>query len=71
MKFMNEVVDGGRMKEEWSDSNGTIYENLSYGKQENEKYDLYIPSNIDKDSKQSLMLFLHGGSWEAGTRKDD
>lgn len=55
--------------EEWKDSDGTIYTNLSYGNGTN-TFDLYIPNGIDILKKQPVMLFLHGGSWESGSKAD-
>ena len=55
--------------EEWKEGDGTIYYNLSYGNGTN-TFDLYIPNGIDILKKQPVMLFLHGGSWESGSKID-
>lgn len=34
------------------------------------KYDLYVPSNIDKGKAQQLILYIHGGSFNSGTKED-
>lgn len=37
------------IKVKWDDKIGTIYKDLSYENENNNKYDLYIPSNLDKE----------------------
>lgn len=62
--------DGGYM-EDWDDSNGTVYPGQPYGDgSASHLYDLYIPAGADPARPQALMLFIHGGSWNGGTRKD-
>lgn len=55
---------------EWNDSVGTIYKDLSYENQNNNKYDLYIPEGLDKSKNQQLILFIHGGSFNSGSKED-
>lgn len=51
----------------WNESTGTIYRNLSYG---SHGYDLYIPAGLDPAEDQYLILFIHGGSFNSGTKED-
>ena len=68
------------IKVEWDESVGEIYSNLDY---ENDRYvfdywtddngnqyDLYIPSGLDKLENQYLILFIHGGSFNSGSKED-
>lgn len=52
----------------WNDGDGEIYRGLEY--QSGLSYNLYVPTNIDKSKDQSVILFLHGGSWEGGSKED-
>lgn len=62
--------DGGYI-EDWSDSDGTVYSDQAYGDgSASHLYDLYIPADADPAKSQAVMLFIHGGSWTSGTRKD-
>ena len=38
----------GKYKADWSDSVGTVYTDISYGKGEANKFDLYLPADSDK-----------------------
>ena len=33
-------------------------------------YDLYVPDAAKKDEKQTVLLFIHGGAWVSGQKKD-
>ena len=55
---------------EWNDSIGICYEDLEYENNFGHKYDLYIPTNIDADKEQSLILYIHGGSFNSGSKED-
>ena len=33
-------------------------------------YDLYVPNNLDKTAKQTVILFIHGGAWTKGFKTD-
>lgn len=54
----------------WVDSVGTIYKDLDYENSNNNKYDLYVPTNLDKDKDQYLIVFIHGGSFNSGSKED-
>lgn len=58
------------IKVKWDDKIGTIYKDLSYENENNNKYDLYIPSNLDKEKKQYLIVYIHGGSFNSGSKED-
>ena len=58
------------IKVEWDESVGDIYSNLDYENDNGNQYDLYIPSGLDKSENQYLILFIHGGSFNSGSKED-
>lgn len=58
------------IKVEWDESVGEIYSNLDYENGNGNQYDLYIPSGLDKLENQYLILFIHGGSFNSGSKED-
>lgn len=53
----------------WDDTVGQKIENLPYFNEHGNKYDLYIPANLDKEQEQALILFIHGGGFTSGEKK--
>lgn len=49
-------------------SNFTLKNNLSYGKDPRQVLDVYTPENVRP--KESLIVFVHGGSWASGSKDD-
>lgn len=39
---------------EWSDEIGTLYEDISYGKEESNKFDLYVPKDNSKAISRAI-----------------
>ncbi len=60
---------GGYM-ESWSEDDGRVLSGLSYGKEASNKYDLYLPKNLDPKADAPLLLLIHGGSWTGGKRDE-
>lgn len=58
------------IKVEWDESVDEIYSNLDYENDNGNQYDLYIPSGLDKLENQYLILFIHGGSFNSGSKED-
>ena len=58
------------IKVEWDESVGEIYSYLDYENDNGNQYDLYIPSGLDKLENQYLILFIHGGSFNSGSKED-
>lgn len=57
--------------EDWSEgTDGTAMYNQKYGERGCQKYDLYLPKNLDKTSPQGIILFIHGGSWNMGSKEN-
>lgn len=50
---------------EWNDTVGCVYENPS-----DHKYDLYVPKNLDTPESKCLILYIHGGSFNSGSKED-
>lgn len=59
--------ENGGTNVEWSESDGTVHRNLSYGNEKRNRFDLFIPNN---PKKGAMMLFVHGGSWMGGEKED-
>ena len=54
----------------WDESVGTVYTDLDYENSYNHKYDLYIPTGLDKEKSQYLIVYIHGGSFNSGKKED-
>ncbi len=54
----------------WSDSVGKIYKDLVYGKEEANKFDLYVPADTGKES-YGLVIYLHAGGFTTGDKSGD
>lgn len=52
------------------DYNGEVIRDLRYGEAERNVYDLYLPEDITAPEADHLILFIHGGSWTGGDKKD-
>lgn len=58
------------METDWDETDGTIYEDLDYENENGNKYNLYVPKNLDKKQEQYLILYIHGGSFNSGAKGD-
>lgn len=58
------------IKVKWNDSVGTTYLDQEYENKDNHKYDMYIPNGLDKTKNQYLILYIHGGSFNSGSKND-
>ena len=56
------------LKVRWNDDVGKKYRDLEYPNQNGNRYDLYIPSDINKADDQALILFIHGGGFTGGSK---
>ncbi|MCM1543030.1 MAG: alpha/beta hydrolase [Blautia sp.] len=55
----------------WDDSVGSVMSDLSYGEgQADMSYDLYLPSVKSQDGTYALVLYIHGGSFTGGDKKE-
>lgn len=53
-----------------TDAVGKVYKDISYGDGDANKFDLYVPTGIKKESC-SLVVYLHAGGFTAGDKADD
>ena len=58
------------MLEDWEKEDGTIVKDIVYDAEKNLAYDLYLPAHPEQKKAQYAMIFLHGGSWNSGDKKD-
>ena len=56
---------------DWNADVGDIYYDIPFGSWDDTYYDLYIPKNLRGDKEYALILFIHGGSWNAGDKADE
>ena len=54
----------------WNDKMGDIYHDLNYENDNGNQFDLYIPSGLNNSKNQNLILFIHGGSFNSGSKED-
>lgn len=54
----------------WSNEIGTKYTDISYGKLDSNKFDLYLPKDNTK-SNYGLAVYLHAGGFTTGDKSDD
>lgn len=44
----------------------TVVKDLAYGSEQDQKLDLYLPANRDRNTK--LIVLIHGGGWSSGNK---
>lgn len=54
----------------WSDEIGTLKTDISYGKAESNKFDLYLPKDNSKKN-YGLVVYIHAGGFTSGDKSDD
>lgn len=52
---------------EW---NGKLYSDLDYENTKGHKFDLYAPADVSGREVNYLILFIHGGSFNSGSKED-
>ena len=52
------------------DYDGEVIRDLRYGDAPRNVFDLYLPEDVSASEAKHLMLFIHGGSWTSGDKKD-
>ncbi len=53
-----------------TDYHGMILKDQPYENVNGYGYDLYLPENVDTTQPQHLILYIHGGSFNSGTKED-
>ncbi|MBQ9873253.1 MAG: alpha/beta hydrolase [Thermoguttaceae bacterium] len=61
---------GDRFAVDWNESVGTVVADLSYGKENANKFDLYLPADSSRET-YGLVVYLHGGGFTGGDKRDD
>ena len=54
----------------WDETVGQTYNDLPYENAHGHAYDLYIPAGLNPNEPQHLILFIHGGSFNSGSKED-
>ncbi|MBF0913799.1 alpha/beta hydrolase [Candidatus Gracilibacteria bacterium] len=60
----------GYGKVDWNDSVGKVYNDISYGPGELNKFDLYVPAKKGKNSNK-LIVYIHQGGYVGGDKSED
>lgn len=47
-----------------------VFSDQNYENENGNQYDLYIPAGLDKTQDQNLILYIHGGSFNSGSKAD-
>lgn len=64
--FAMPILSGACFKEK----SYTKHENIEYGKAERNLIDIYVPKSAYQRDYNGVILFIHGGSWTGGDKKD-
>ena len=48
----------------------TVFRDQNYENENGNRYDLYIPAGLDRMQDQNLILYIHGGSFNSGSKAD-
>ncbi|QDO95339.1 alpha/beta hydrolase [Formosa sediminum] len=60
--------DSNSSENDFTDLEASVKFNVSYGDNEFQTYDLYLPENRDVDTK--TLILVHGGGWTSGDKSD-
>ena len=58
------------LKPQWHDEYGQRFQDISYGNRQHNAYDLYLPTDAEKNDSLALILYVHGGSWLGGDKAE-
>ena len=47
-----------------------VFSDQHYENENGNRYDLYIPAGLDRMQDQNLILYIHGGSFNSGSKAD-
>lgn len=47
-----------------------LYSNISYGQDERQVVDIYVPDIATRRAENGCILFIHGGSWSNGDKRE-
>lgn len=49
----------------------TMMENISYGTDERNTMDIFVPDNLDPAKENGAFIIIYGGSWTSGNKEDN
>ena len=58
------------LKPKWHDEYGQRFTDVAYGSRQHNTYDLYLPNEANKNDNLALILYVHGGAWLGGDKKE-
>ena len=58
------------LKPKWHDDYGQRFTDVAYGNRQHNTYDLYLPNDAALNDSLALILYVHGGSWLGGDKRD-
>lgn len=61
----------GPLSVDFSEEVGSIYYDIDFGEWGDTSYDLYVPKNLNPEKECALILFIHGGGFNAGDKADE
>lgn len=64
------ALGGAPMKLLECEWNGKLYSDLVYENTKGHKFDLYAPADVSERESNYLILFIHGGSFNSGSKED-
>lgn len=48
-----------------------VYRDVAYGAEDYEIMDVYIPDGVDEADECGAVIFIHGGSWQGGDKREE
>ena len=62
----NTYKTGGANQNEFNVNDNKDY----YGSKSKNNFDLYVPKDLERNDKHTVVLFIHGGAWVSGFKTD-
>ncbi len=47
-----------------------LYRDIAYGSYPLQKLDVYVPESVNKNKSLPVLVFIHGGAWKVGDKKN-
>lgn len=58
------------LQPKWHNEYGERFQDVAYGNRPGNTYDLYLPTDAAAKDSLALVLYVHGGSWLGGDKKE-
>lgn len=69
--FLLKYLRDGGYVESWTDGeDGTLLAKVQYGPRDWQIMDVYVPKTFDASKSSGALLFVHGGAWIVGSRRE-